>query len=115
MAALRREVLDPLGAGGSGRYLPTLWDPATDRATRAPYATAPAGAVLLLDGSCCSASDCRSTSPCTFGCPPAARVRRTGDDARWALPAYERYEREVDPDGRRTWSCGWTIRGTRRC
>ena len=35
LPGLRREVLDPLGPGGSGRYLPTLWDPTTDRATRA--------------------------------------------------------------------------------
>ncbi|MYW00556.1 uridine kinase, partial [Streptomyces sp. SID3343] len=32
-AALRREVLDPLGPGGTGRALPTLWDAARDRAT----------------------------------------------------------------------------------
>ena len=48
--ALRREVLDPLGPGGSLRYLPTLWDPVRDRATRAAYAHCPPGAVVLVDG-----------------------------------------------------------------
>ncbi len=48
--ALWREVFDPLGPGGSGRVLPDLWDPATDRATRSPYVQLPPGGVLLLHG-----------------------------------------------------------------
>lgn len=48
--ALRREVLDPLGPGGRGRWLPTLWDAVTDRATRAePHAATP-GTVAVVDG-----------------------------------------------------------------
>ena len=35
--ALWREVFGPLEAGGTGRVLPDLWDPVTDRATRTPY------------------------------------------------------------------------------
>ncbi|WP_404870544.1 hypothetical protein ACI1MP_35630 [Kitasatospora griseola] len=35
--ALLREVLDPLEPGAGGRILPTFWDPATDRSTRARY------------------------------------------------------------------------------
>jgi hypothetical protein len=48
--ALRREVLDPLGPDGDLRWLPTLWDPARDRATRAPREQAPPGSTLVLDG-----------------------------------------------------------------
>lgn len=47
---LLREVLDPLGPGGAGTWLPALWDEAADRAVRAPRRTAPAGSVLVLDG-----------------------------------------------------------------
>jgi len=75
VAALRREVLDPLGPGGSGAYLPSLWDPSTDRATRSSYVPAPPNAVLIVDGRCCSGTACRSTSPCTCGCRP---VRGSG-------------------------------------
>ena len=32
--ALRREVLDAMGADGSRRWLPSLRDPVSDRATR---------------------------------------------------------------------------------
>lgn len=48
--ALAREVLDPAGPGGTGRVLPSLRDPATDRATRAPYLELPPAAVVLVDG-----------------------------------------------------------------
>ena len=48
--ALRREVLDPLGPDGDLRWLPTLWDPVTDRATRAPREQAAPGSTLVVDG-----------------------------------------------------------------
>ncbi|HEX8303454.1 MAG TPA: hypothetical protein VF612_01130 [Jatrophihabitans sp.] len=44
------EVLDPLGPGGSRRYRPAGHDLATDQVLRPPLLTAPAGAVLVLDG-----------------------------------------------------------------
>ena len=43
---LTREVLDPVRPGGSGRVLPSLWDAATDRATRADYVEVPDGGVV---------------------------------------------------------------------
>jgi hypothetical protein len=49
-AGLRREVLDPLGPGGSMRWLPTLWDAEQDRATRASRRAAAPGTVAVVDG-----------------------------------------------------------------
>ncbi|MFF3245614.1 uridine kinase [Streptomyces sp. NPDC002870] len=95
--ALWREVFGPLEAGGSGRVLPDLWDPVTDRATRSPYVELPSGGVLLLHG------------PFLFGhwfpfdlsvhlrLSPAALRRRTPESERWTLPAFGRYEDEVGP------------------
>ena len=98
MAALRRELLDPAGPGGSGRYLPTLWDPDADRATRAGYRTAPPGAVLLLDGTLLLGRGLPLDLTIHMRLSGGALSRRVRGDERWALPAYERYEREVDPD-----------------
>ncbi|MDX6762880.1 uridine kinase, partial [Streptomyces sp. F8] len=47
-AALWREVFGPTDPGGTGRVLPDLWDPVTDRATRSPYVELPATGVLLV-------------------------------------------------------------------
>jgi hypothetical protein len=98
VAGLRRELLDPLGPGGSGRYLPTLWDPITDRATRAPYESAPDGAVLILDGTLLLGHELPLDFTVHLRLSAGARERRTDEDDRWALPAYDRYERETDPE-----------------
>jgi hypothetical protein len=97
-AALRREVLDPLGPGGSGRYLPTLWDPATDRSTRAGYLDAPARAVLVLDGTLLLRRGLPFDVTVHLRLSAGARTRRVSASERWALPAYSRYEQEVDPE-----------------
>jgi len=47
---LRRVLLDPLGPGGDRRYQPAVYDLDTDTALSPPVTTAPADAVLLLDG-----------------------------------------------------------------
>lgn len=49
-AAVRREVLDPLGPEGSGQWLAALWDADADRATRAQRQSAPDGMVVLVSG-----------------------------------------------------------------
>lgn len=98
VAALRREVLDPLGPGGSGRYLPTLWDPSTDRSTRAGYASAPDRAVLVLDGTLLLGHGLPLDLTVHLRLSAGARSRRTDADSRWALPAYDRYEQEVGPE-----------------
>ncbi len=97
-AALRREVLDPLGPSGSGRYLPTLWDPGTDRATRAAYELAPPGAVLLVDGTLLLGLGLPFDLGIHLRLSAGARSRRTSPAERWSLPAYDRYDDEVDPE-----------------
>ncbi|WP_231486700.1 uridine kinase [Candidatus Blastococcus massiliensis] len=95
--ALTREVLAPVGAGGSGRYLPVLWDLARDRAARAHPEPAPAGGVLLVPGTLLQGIGLPFDVVVHLRVSPAARRRRTPDDQAWALPAFDRYDDEVDP------------------
>jgi len=96
-AALEREVLRPFGPGGSGRFTPSLRDPATDRPTREPARDAPPGSVLLLDGALLLGQGLPVELTVHLAARPATLRRRTPDDERWTLPAYDRYEREVAP------------------
>ncbi|GAA4467749.1 uridine kinase [Phytohabitans houttuyneae] len=96
-AGLRREVLDPLAPGGTGRVLPSLWDPVTDRATRAPYRTVPPGAVVLVSGALLLGGGLPFDLALHLVLSPAALDRRMPADLRWTLPAYARYADEVDP------------------
>jgi hypothetical protein len=96
--ALRREVLDPLGPGGSGRALPSLRDPLTDRSTRAGYVTLPPGGVLVLDGPLLLGQGLPFDLTVHLRLSPAALERRTEPAQRWTLPAYERYAREALPE-----------------
>ncbi|MFD7904717.1 uridine kinase [Kitasatospora sp. NPDC059747] len=95
--ALAREVLDPLEPGGTGRVLPSLWDPVTDRATRAPYSQLPPGGVLLLDGALLLGRWLPLELTVHLALTPAALARRTPEDERWTLPAFARYEAETVP------------------
>lgn len=97
-AGLQREVLDPLGPGGSARYLPTLWDPTTDRASRAAYAEATSDAVVLVDGAFLLTGTLSFDLSVHLHLSPAALRRRVAPaDAERELPAYARYAREVTP------------------
>ncbi len=98
VGALDREVLARFEAGGAGRYLPTLWDPRTDRATRAPYVEVPPRAVLLLDGSLLLGRWLPFELTVHLSLSPAALARRTPPELRWTLPAFERYAEEVAPE-----------------
>jgi hypothetical protein len=97
LGALSREVLGPLAPGGTGRVLPTFWDPGTDRATRASYVDVPAGGVLLLSGALLLGAglDLDLTVHCAVS--PAALARRTPPGEQWTLPAFGRYDEEVGP------------------
>ncbi|MEV7964399.1 uridine kinase [Sphaerisporangium sp. NPDC088356] len=95
--ALSREVLNPLEPGGSGKVLPTLWDTTIDRATRASYVTMPRGGVLLVDGALLLGRWLPFDVTVHLWLSPGALARRTGEDQRWTLPAYARYEDEAAP------------------
>lgn len=96
-AGLVREVLDPLGPGGSGAVLPSRWDAAADRATRAGYRELPAGGVLLLDGSLLLGRELPIDFAVHLWLSDAALARRTDPQLRWELPAFARYARDASP------------------
>jgi hypothetical protein len=96
-AALRREVLDPAGPGGSGRIVTRLWDAAADRATREPYSPLPSGAVVLVSGPLLLGAGLPFDVTVHLEVSAAALDRRTDPELRWTLPAYARYGDEVDP------------------
>ncbi|MEV0588514.1 uridine kinase [Nonomuraea sp. NPDC050310] len=94
---LRREVLDPLGPGGSRRIVPKLWNAELDRAYRLPYQQLPEAGVLILDGPLLLGRGLPVEFAVHLAVSRAALVRKTPEELRWRLPAFERYEREVDP------------------
>ncbi|CCG04880.1 uridine kinase [Blastococcus saxobsidens] len=97
VGALDREVLAPTGPGGSGEYLPVLWDLTRDRAARVPRVPLPAGAVLLMPGALLQGVGLAFDVVVHLRLSPAARRRRAPVEQAWALPAYDRYDAEVDP------------------
>lgn len=97
VAALRREVLHPLGPGGAGRVLPRFWDPRMDRSPRAPHVTLPPGGVLLLDGSLLLGFDLPVELRVHLHLSEAALRRRMPPELTWTLPAHQRYANEARP------------------
>ncbi|MFI5609736.1 uridine kinase [Amycolatopsis sp. NPDC051903] len=97
LGGLRREVLDPLAAEGSGEVLPALWDPARDRATRLARVPVPDSGVVLVNGEFLLGAGLAFDLVVHLWLSPAALRRRLPAGDAWALPAYERYEAEVDP------------------
>ncbi len=95
--ALTREVLAPVGPGGAGDYLPVLWDLERDRAARARPLAMPPGGVLLVPGALLQGVGLPFDVVVHLRMTPAARRRRTPSDQAWELPAFDRYDDEVDP------------------
>lgn len=50
LAALKRELLDPLAPGGSGQFRRAVFDVKSDKPVERPRETAPRSGVLLFDG-----------------------------------------------------------------
>jgi hypothetical protein len=95
---LRRELLEPLGPGGTRRYLPSLWDAERDRATRAPYRTATDRTVVLLRGWLLLGRGLPAELTVHLALSAAARRRRVPPaDADRELPAFDRYDADVGP------------------
>ncbi|MGB9378948.1 MAG: uridine kinase [Mycobacteriales bacterium] len=95
-AALSREVLDPFAA--TGRYLPSLRDPARDRATRAqPEDTSP-GAVLLVAGPLLLDKGLAFDLTVHLSLSAAALTRQSDASLAWSLPAYDGYPGGLRPD-----------------
>ncbi|MFI2361363.1 uridine kinase [Promicromonospora sp. NPDC019610] len=93
VAALNREVLTRVVE--RGEYLPSLRDPDTDRATRAGYVAAGPGTVMVLDGALAIGRGLDVDVAVHLAIKPATLRRRTPPDEEWAVPAYERYDREI--------------------
>ncbi|MFD7309313.1 uridine kinase [Promicromonospora sp. NPDC059942] len=94
VAALNREVLTRVVE--RGEYLPSLRDPETDRATRAAYVGAGPGTVVVLDGALSIGRGLDADVAVHLAIKPATLRRRTPPEEEWAIPAYERYDREIE-------------------
>lgn len=94
VGALNREVLTRVV--DRREYLPSLRDPDTDRATRAGYRAAAPGTVVVLDGALTIGRGLAVDIAVHLALKPATLRRRTPPGEAWALPAYERYAREIE-------------------
>lgn len=97
LGALQREVVRPLGAGGTGRVLPSLRDPLTDRASRAGYLTLPPGGAVVVSGALLLGAGLDFDLTVHLAVSAAALGRRTAAELAWTLPAFARYAEEVRP------------------
>lgn len=97
LAGLRREVLDPGGADGSGRVLPSLWRTDIDRSARASYVDVPPSGAVIVSGELLLGAGLPFELEVHLDASEAALSRRTPADQAWTLPAFERYRDEVNP------------------
>jgi hypothetical protein len=95
---LRREVLDPVGVGGSGQVLPALWRADVDRSARAPYVEVLPNGIVIVSGQFLLGGGLPFEFVVHLECSAAALARRTVPDRAWTLPAYGRYADEVAPE-----------------
>ncbi|AEA22398.1 hypothetical protein Psed_0121 [Pseudonocardia dioxanivorans CB1190] len=95
--ALRRELLGPAGADGSGRVLRRFHDAGRDRAFRDDYTTLAADAVVVLAGELLLGRGLPFDLRVHLRMSTAALGRRLPADLGWTLPAHERYETERSP------------------
>jgi hypothetical protein len=96
-SGLAREVLDPLGADGTGRIRPIRWDVDADRASRTGFIEVPPGGVVIVSGPLLLGRGLPFELTVHLDLSPGALARRTPPELAWTLPAYARYAEEVDP------------------
>jgi hypothetical protein len=96
-AALRREVLDPLGPGGAGAYLPSLRDPRTNRATRESARQAAMSEIVVVAGELLLGRELPFDVTIHLVLSSGARARGTDPSDAWTLPAWDDYDREIRP------------------
>ena len=94
--ALHREVLDDFPS--TGRVLPGLRDPETDRSARAAYVDLPEDGVVVVSGSVLLGRGLPFDLTVHLRLTSAALARRTPDSQTWTLPALGRYVAERDPE-----------------
>ena len=99
VGGLRREVLEPAAAGGSGRVLPRLWDADADRAHRDAYVALPADGVVVLSGALLLGRGLPLDVAVHLRMTEKALARLLPDEQRWTLAAYTRYATENTPEG----------------
>jgi uridine kinase len=88
---LQREVLDP---ALDGKVLPSLWNAATDRASRAEYVDVPENGVVLVDGTLLLDRWLPAELTVHLWLSPGALKRKTAEQ--WTLPAFDDYEPQAD-------------------
>jgi hypothetical protein len=96
-AALRREVFEPFGPGGSGRVLRRLRDPVTDRSVRDSPINAGEQDVLLLDGPFLRAGGLPLDAVVHLQVSRATLARSLPPDRQWWSAAFDRYLVEDQP------------------
>jgi hypothetical protein len=90
--ALRREVLD---AALVGTVLPSLWDAARDRSTRATRVPLSTRGVVIVDGVLLLGRGLPAEQTVHLAMSPAALTRRGIPE--WQLPAFASYDEQVRP------------------
>jgi hypothetical protein len=99
--ALTREVLAPLGPGNPPSlvrsFLPSLRDPQTSRSTREPRITAEPSMVVLVCGELLLGRGLDFDVTVHLALDAPARARLIAPDLAWTLPAFDDYDRDVDP------------------
>ncbi|MDQ1745423.1 MAG: hypothetical protein QOE23_3762 [Pseudonocardiales bacterium] len=96
-AALQREVLDPVAATEDAHYLPALRDPATNRAIRTRPQPLSASGVLLVRGELLLGAGLGFDVAVHLAVSRAARKRQVPQELSWTLPAFDRYDIDVNP------------------
>jgi hypothetical protein len=98
-AGLQREVLRPLGPDGDGRYLPALRDPVSNRSVRTDRVALDPSGVALVTGELLLGVGLEFDLTVHAWVTRQARRRLIAEDRAWTLPAYDRYDIDVDPTG----------------